>query len=85
MGASESDHATLLQHHVVTGGGISASALIFLFHAKFAESANQDILSLAQSALDLLQQDFNQFSGSVFWKSELIVNRVDYLGFCQCH
>jgi len=85
MGAPESHHAPLLQHHVGPGGGIPSSPLFFLFDTKFAESANQDILILSQCAFDLLQQNFNQLSGSIFRKSEFIVNSIYNLSFCQCH
>jgi len=85
MGAPESHHATLFQHHVGTSGRISSSPLFFLFHAKFAEPANQDIFIFPQSVFDLLQQDFNQLSGSIFRKSEFIVNSIYNLCFCQCH
>jgi hypothetical protein len=40
MGTSESDHPTLGQHHVITGGGISSSSRLFILNAKFAESAD---------------------------------------------
>jgi hypothetical protein len=85
MGASKSYHGPLLQHHVGSGGGISASPRFFPFHTKFAKPANQDILTLSQSAFDLLQQDFNQLSRSIFRKSEFIVDSIYNLCFGQCH
>ena len=85
MGTSEGDHPTLRQHHIITGGGISSSSRLFFLNAKFAESADEDILAIFQSALNLLKQDFNQFGGSVFRKSEFIVNGINNICFCQCH
>ncbi len=41
------DDTTLFQHHVITGRGIPSSSLLFVLHAKFAESANQHILAFS--------------------------------------
>ena len=85
MGTSEGDHPTVLQQHVITGGGISSSSRLFFLNAKFAESADENILAIFQSVLNLFEQYLNQFGRSVFRKSEFIVNGINNICFCQCH
>jgi hypothetical protein len=85
VGASEGDYSTFVQHHIVSSGGISASSLFFVLDTKFTEPANQDILSVSQCTFDLFQQDFNQLSGSIFGKSEFIVDSIYNICFSQCH
>jgi hypothetical protein len=85
MGTPECDDPTLRQHHVITRGRISTSSLLFLFDAKFAESADQHIFTLFQGIFYLFKQDLDQLGGSVFGKPEFIVNGINNLCFCQCH
>ena len=85
MGAPECDNLTLGEHHIVARGRISSPSFLFIFYAKFPKSTDQDILALFQCTFDLFQQNLYKFGGSVFGKSEIIVNGIYDIGFCQCH
>jgi hypothetical protein len=57
MGASECDHLTFCEHHVVACGWISSSSLVLVLYAKFTKAADQNVLASFQSVFDLFQQN----------------------------
>ena len=85
MGTSECGDPTLREHHIITGSGISSSSGLFFLNAEFAESADENIFAGFQCVLNLFKQNLNQFGGSVFRKSEIFVNRINNVCFCQSH
>jgi hypothetical protein len=75
--ALERDDPSFVQHHVFTGGRISAAAGALVLDTKFSKPADQHIFAGFEGPFDNLQKNFDGLCCILFGKTNLLIDRFN--------
>jgi hypothetical protein len=81
----ESHHPPSSQGYIVAGGGVSSPAWILPADGELAKTGKHHIFPGFEAGLDVLQDGFNELSGSGLGKAALGVDAVADVVFGQGH
>jgi hypothetical protein len=84
-GTLEGDNLSRRQHHICTGGRISAFAFLLVIDAKLSKSTHKNIFTGLKGFLDNLKKGFHDPNGFILGDTQFRMNSLNDLSFCKCH